>query len=91
MAETKTVLTDEVKAMIGVTGDKVEAGLWPVEREDLRRFTQGDQLEARRYMIAVTPRATERDRLTPEQFQAFIQEQIQSYGSLLRAAGVQPD
>ena len=28
---------------------------------------------------------------TPEQFQAFIQEQIQSYGSLLRAAGVQPD
>ena len=28
---------------------------------------------------------------TPEQFQGFIQEQIQSYGSLLRAAGVQPD
>lgn len=28
---------------------------------------------------------------TPEQFAAFIQEQVQSYGSLLRAAGVQPD
>jgi tripartite-type tricarboxylate transporter receptor subunit TctC len=28
---------------------------------------------------------------TPEQFQAFIKEQVQSYGSLLRAAGVQPD
>jgi tripartite-type tricarboxylate transporter receptor subunit TctC len=28
---------------------------------------------------------------TPAQFAAFIQEQVQSYGSLLRAAGVQPD
>jgi tripartite-type tricarboxylate transporter receptor subunit TctC len=28
---------------------------------------------------------------TPEQFAAFIREQVQSYGSLLRAAGVQPD
>lgn len=28
---------------------------------------------------------------TPEQFAAFIQEQVQSYGSLLRAAGVKPD
>jgi len=28
---------------------------------------------------------------TPEQFAAFIREQVQSYGNLLRAAGVQPD
>ncbi len=28
---------------------------------------------------------------TPEQFGAFIKEQVGSYGSLLRAAGVQPD
>ena len=28
---------------------------------------------------------------TPEQFGAFIREQVQSYGNLLRAAGVQPD
>jgi tripartite-type tricarboxylate transporter receptor subunit TctC len=28
---------------------------------------------------------------TPEQFAAFIREQVQSYGSLLRAAGVQQD
>ena len=28
---------------------------------------------------------------TPEQFGPFIREQVQSYGSLLRAAGVQPD
>jgi len=28
---------------------------------------------------------------TPEQFGTFIREQVQSYGTLLRAAGVQPD
>ena len=28
---------------------------------------------------------------TPEQFAAFVKEQIESYGSLLRAAGVKPD
>ena len=40
MAEKKSALTDEVKAMIGMTAEKVEASLWGVEREDLRRFTQ---------------------------------------------------
>jgi len=40
MAETKSVLTEEIRALIGVTGDKVEANLWGTEREDLRRFTQ---------------------------------------------------
>jgi hypothetical protein len=40
MAETKSVLTDEVRALIGVTAEKVEASLWGIEREDLRRFTQ---------------------------------------------------
>jgi tripartite-type tricarboxylate transporter receptor subunit TctC len=28
---------------------------------------------------------------SPEQFAAFIKEQMESYGRLLRAAGVQPD
>jgi len=28
---------------------------------------------------------------TPEQFATFVKEQIESYGSLLRAAGVKPD
>lgn len=40
MAETKSVLTDEVRALIGVTAEKVQASLWGIEREDLRRFTQ---------------------------------------------------
>ena len=40
MAEVKSVLTDEVRAMIGVTAEKVEVSFWGIEREDLRRFTQ---------------------------------------------------
>jgi MaoC dehydratase-like protein len=40
MAETKSVLTNEVRALIGATAEKIEASLWPIEKEDLRRFTQ---------------------------------------------------
>jgi acyl dehydratase len=40
MAERQSVLTDEIKALIGVTAERVEASLWAIEREDLRRFTQ---------------------------------------------------
>ena len=40
MAESKSVLTDEIKALIGVTGERVEASLWGIEREDFPRFTQ---------------------------------------------------
>jgi acyl dehydratase len=40
MAEKKSVLTNEVRALIGVTAERVAANLWGIEREDLRRFTQ---------------------------------------------------
>jgi len=40
MAEKKSALTDEVRALIGVAAERVEANLWGIEREDLRRFTQ---------------------------------------------------
>lgn len=36
----KTYLTDEVKAVIGATGERRQASLWGIEREGLRRFTQ---------------------------------------------------
>jgi hypothetical protein len=40
MSETKNPLTDAVKAMIGVSADKVEASPpWGIEREGLRIFT----------------------------------------------------
>jgi hypothetical protein len=38
MAE--SVLTDEIRALIGTTGERIEASLWGIEKEDLRRFTQ---------------------------------------------------
>ena len=40
MAEKQSALTDAVRAMIGMSAEKVEASLWSLEREDLRRFTQ---------------------------------------------------
>ena len=40
MAERKSALTDEIRALIGVSAERVEASLWGLEREDLRRFTQ---------------------------------------------------
>ncbi len=40
MSETKNPLTAEIRAVIGVTGDKIEASPhWGIEREGLRIFT----------------------------------------------------
>ena len=40
-AQTESALTPEVKAVIGVTAEKIEASLpWGIEREGLRIFTQ---------------------------------------------------
>src|SRR6185503_19498349 len=36
--------------------------MFAITDADLRRFTVGDAIEAKRYMIAVTPRGLERDR-----------------------------
>ena len=48
---------------------------------DLQRFTQGDQLDKkRRYMMAVTPKALERDRVSPEVFKAFVVESQRAMG-----------
>ena len=52
---------------------------------DVRRFTMGDQLDARRYMIAVTPRGLESQRVTPEQFATLVAESLQDLGKPLEA------
>jgi len=46
--------------------------LFAISDADLRRFGQGEQLELRRYMAIVTPRALERERLTEAAFKQFI-------------------
>jgi hypothetical protein len=52
---------------------------------DVRRFTMGDQLDASRYMIAVTPRGLENQRVTPAQFSAFVDESLQGLGKVVEA------
>jgi hypothetical protein len=52
---------------------------------DVRRFTMGDRLDARRYMIAVTPRGLENQRVSPEQFDGLVAESLQDLGKPLQA------
>jgi hypothetical protein len=47
---------------------------------DLRRFTLGDQLDLRRFMLIVTPRAAERDRLTEAAFQQMTEHSQRAMG-----------
>lgn len=55
--------------------------LFALSDADLRRFTLGDQLDLRRYMIAVTPRGMERERVTEATFQQFIGESLSGLGA----------
>ena len=54
--------------------------LFALSDGDVRRFSQGEQLEARRYMVAVTPRGLEHQRISPEQFAAFAADSLQGLG-----------
>jgi hypothetical protein len=54
--------------------------LFAISDADLRRFMVGDPLELRRYMIAVTPRGTERERMSENAFKLFIAESLRDFG-----------
>ena len=56
--------------------------LFALSDADLRRFTLGDQLELRRYMIAVTPRAMERERLSESAFKSIAGDVLRELGEL---------
>jgi hypothetical protein len=56
--------------------------LFAISDADLRRFTLGDPLELRRYMIAVTPRGTEGERMSESAFKAFSSESLRELGPL---------
>jgi hypothetical protein len=47
---------------------------------DLRRFMQGDAPELRRYMLVVTPRALERERLDRQRFSEFAALALRELG-----------
>jgi hypothetical protein len=55
--------------------------LFALSDADLRRFMVGDQLELRRYMIAVTPRSMERDRVGEAAFKQFTGESMLGLGT----------
>ncbi|HEX5478033.1 MAG TPA: hypothetical protein VFX09_09270 [Burkholderiales bacterium] len=54
--------------------------LFAVTDADLRRFTVGDPIDARRYMVAVTPRGLEREHISPAEFRTFVDESLRELG-----------
>lgn len=59
--------------------------MFAISDADLRRFSVGDAIEARRYMIAVTPRGLERDRISPGAFNTFVNDSLRGVGTPPRA------
>jgi hypothetical protein len=55
--------------------------LFAISDTDLRRFTGGDQIELRRYMVAATPKVLERERLSRASFREFVAESLRDLGS----------
>jgi len=47
---------------------------------DLRRFNSGDAPELKQYLLMVTPRAQEQERLSPQTFERTLQESLKAAG-----------
>lgn len=54
--------------------------LFALTDADVRRFTQGDTIEAKRYVVAVTPRGMEYQRTTSPIFNAFVLDSMRDLG-----------
>jgi hypothetical protein len=54
--------------------------LFAISDGDLRKFTLGDPPEFRRYMLAVTPRALERERVNRDAFNFFVGDSLRELG-----------
>ena len=54
--------------------------LFALSDDDLRRFTQGDNPTLRRYVVAVTPKGLENERVTPEVFGTFVADSLRDLG-----------
>jgi hypothetical protein len=55
--------------------------LFAISDADMRRFTVGDTPDYRRYMIAVTPKGLEHERVTANAFNAFVSDALRELGS----------
>ena len=63
--------------------------LFAISDADLRRFMLGDTPEFRRYMIAVTPKGLERERVSPAAFGVFVRDSLVALGSSPAAGDLQ--
>lgn len=54
--------------------------LFAISDGDLRRFMAGDQIDARRYMLAVTPKGLERERVGAAVFSALVGDSLRELG-----------
>ena len=57
--------------------------IFALSDDDVRRFTLGDPVDIKRYMIAVTPKALEHQRVSAEQFATHVADSLQNLGALL--------
>lgn len=55
--------------------------LFAITDLDLRKFMVGDPPELRRYMIAVTPKGLERERVTPKLFDQLVGDALRGLGA----------
>jgi hypothetical protein len=65
----------------GLTPGSNRILLFAISDGDLRRFNVGDQPEMRRYMLAATPRATERDRVSEGTFRQIAAGEMRGLGT----------
>jgi hypothetical protein len=61
--------------------------LFALSDDDLRRFTQGDNPTLRRYVVAVTPKGLENERVTPEVFGTFVADSLRDLGPVAAPQG----
>jgi len=63
--------------------------LFAISDGDLRRFTVGESPEFRRYMIVVTPKGLEYQRITPAVFDTYVDDTLKGLGPV--APGIPAD
>jgi hypothetical protein len=63
-----------------LTSESNRVLLFGLTDADLRRFTLGDPLEARRYVLVVTAKAAERERIAPDAFEVLATEFLAALG-----------
>src|SRR3954469_3661746 len=62
--------------------------LFALEDGDVRRFSVGDAPELRRYVIAVTPKGLEHERVSAAAFRTFVADSLRELGDIVPAGNL---